>query len=465
MTPKIPKPQPADVPRERGKKPKFIFQAPKGMHDLLPLDQPWWERVRRVLTDVAEFYNFTRIDTPILEDAELFERGVGTGTDIVEKEMYTLRTKGGDLLALRPEGTPSIVRAYLENGMVSQPHPVKLFYIGPMFRHDAPQAGRYREHHQIGFETIGDPDPVIDAQIIQLIYAILTELGLKGLTIQINSIGDKQCRPKFRDELKNFYRNRVNRLCKNCKRKFKENPLRLFDCKEADCVALRSLAPHLIDHLDENCHNHFKSVLEFLDELGLPYSLNPYLVRGQDYYTRTVFEVVPEEVVGAQSALGGGGRFDGLIELLGGKPTPAVGGALGLERVIAEIQRRELKIAATKPRVRIFLAHLGVLAKRKSLKLFEDFRKAGVQVAESFGRDSIKAQLRVADRLGADISLIMGQKEALDNTVILREMQSGTQETIPLAKIIDEVKKRLKKIGPARRSISNLTDEEIDDKK
>ncbi|OGD30888.1 histidine--tRNA ligase [Candidatus Azambacteria bacterium RIFCSPHIGHO2_01_FULL_44_55] len=442
-----------------------LFQVPRGMRDILPAEQKYWERCVKIAKELALYYGFELIETPILENAELFAKGVGAGTDIVEKEMYTLRTKGGDLLALRPEGTPPIIRSYLENGMVSQPHPVKLFYIGPMFRHDAPQAGRYREHHQIGFETIGDPDPVIDAQIIQLIYAILTELGLKGLTIQINSIGDKQCRPKFRDELKNFYRNRVNRLCKNCKRKFKENPLRLFDCKEADCVALRSLAPHLIDHLDENCHNHFKSVLEFLDELGLPYSLNPYLVRGQDYYTRTVFEVVPEEVVGAQSALGGGGRFDGLIELLGGKPTPAVGGALGLERVIAEIQRRELKIAATKPRVRIFLAQLGDLAKRKSLKLFEDFRKAGVQVAESFGRDSIKAQLRVADRLGADISLIMGQKEALDNTVILREMQSGTQETIPLAKIIDEVKKRLKKIGPARRSISNLTDEEIDDKK
>lgn len=424
------------------------FQSPKGMSDILPAVQKYWEKFFKIAKEIAAYYGFETIETPILEMAEVFEKGIGGNTDIIEHEMYTLKTKGGDFLALRPELTAGIVRAYIENGFFNQPQPVKFFHYGPVFRHEAPQAGRYRQFHQADFDVIGEGDAVVDAQVIQLIYAILTEIGLKNLSIHINSIGDKNCWNKYRDEIKMYYRSKINRLCKNCKKRYKENPLRLLDCKEEECIALKESAPNSVDYLDKACHDHFKMVLEFLDELGLPYILDPYLVRGLDYYTRTVFEIVPEEASGSQVTLASGGRYDYLVNGLGGKPTPAIGGSIGIERVVNEMRRQDVKTISLKPKTRIFLAQLGDFARKKSLKLFGEFRRNNIYVSESFGRDSIKAQLRVADRLGADLALIIGQKEAIDNTVILREMQSGVQEIIPTEKIIDEVKKRLKKIIP-----------------
>lgn len=431
----------------RQPKPKS-FQAPKGMSDILPSVQKYWEKFFKLSKELAVSDGFEIIETPVLESAELFRKGIGASTDVIEHEMYTLKTKGGDFLALRPELTAGAVRAYIENGFSSQPQPIKLFHYGPVFRHEAPQAGRYREFHQADFDVIGEGDAVVDAQVIQLIYTILSEIGLKNLTIRINSIGDKNCWNKYRDEIKMYYRNKIGPVCKNCKKRYKENPLRLLDCKEEECVALKSSAPNSIDYLDRACHDHFKLVLEFLDELGLPYILDSYLVRGLDYYTRTVFEIVPEEASGSQIALASGGRYDYLISQLGGKNAPAMGGSMGVERVVNEMRRQDIKVASLKPRTRVFIAQLGDLAKKKSLKLFDEFRKNNIYVSESFGRDSVKAQLRVADRLGVDLALIIGQKEAIDNTIILREMQSGVQEIIPLEKIIDEVRRRLKKITP-----------------
>ena len=425
------------------------------MNDVLPGVQKYWEKFFKISKELAAYYGFETIETPILEMAELFKKGIGGATDIVEHEMYTLKTKGGDFLALRPELTAGVVRAYIENGFFSQPQPVKFFHWGPVFRHEAPQAGRYRQFHQADFDVIGEGDAVVDAQLIQLIYAILSEVGLKNLTVRINSIGDKNCWNKYRDEIKMYYRSKINRLCRNCKKRFKENPLRLLDCKEEECVALKASAPNSVDYLDKACHDHFKLILEFLDELGLPYILDPYLVRGLDYYTRTVFEIAPESAIGSQITIASGGRYDYLTSNLGGKPTPAMGGSIGIERAVNEMRRQEVKVASPKPKTRVFLAQLGDLAKKKSLKLFGEFRKNNIYVSESFGRDSIKAQLRVADRLGADLALIMGQKEALDNTLILREMQSGVQETVPAEKIIDEVKKRLKKITPRVPQLTN----------
>ncbi|MCX6813765.1 MAG: histidine--tRNA ligase [Candidatus Azambacteria bacterium] len=431
------------------RKPKTsAFQAPKGMNDVLPNVQKYWEKFFRVSKELALYYGFEIIETPVLEFADLFKKGIGLNTDMVEHEMYTLKTKGGDFLALRPELTASIVRAYIENGFANQPQPIKFFHCGPVFRHETSQAGRYREFHQADFDIIGEDDPIVDAQIIQVIYTTLSELGLKGLSIHINSIGDKTCWGKYREELKLYYRNKISHLCKNCKKRFKENPLRMLDCKEEKCVALKVSAPNSVDYLDKSCHDHFRLVLEFLDELNIPYILDQYLVRGLDYYTRTVFEIIPEDLSGSQITLASGGRYDYLVSQLGGKPAPAIGGSIGIERVVNEMRRRNIKVNAIKPRTRVFLVQLGDLAKKKSLWLFEEFRKNNIYVSESFGRDSIKAQLRVADRFGADLTLIIGQKEALDNTVILREMQSGVQETIPLEKIINEVKKRLKKIHP-----------------
>ncbi len=431
------------------------------MNDVLPNVQKYWDKFFKVAKELAVFYGFETIETPILENIELFKKGTGLNTDVIEHEMYSLKTKGGDSLALRPELTPGVVRAYLENGFANQPQPVKFFHHGPAFRHETPQAGRYREFHTADFDVFGEADPIIDAQVIQLIYSTLTELGLKNLSVHINSIGDKSCWQKYRDELRMYYRNKTNRLCRNCKKRIKENPLRMLDCKEAECAELKSSAPNSVDYLDKACHDHFRMVLEFLDELNTPYILDPYLVRGLDYYTRTVFEIKPDEISGSQTTIAAGGRYDYLVGQLGGKPAPAMGGSIGVERTVNEMRRRDVKVGISKPKAKVFIAQLGNTAKKKGLKLFESFRKDGIYVSESFGRDSIKAQLRVADRLGADIALIIGQKEAVDNMVIFREMQTGVQETIPLEKVINEIKKRLKKITP-RGPVSQieLTDDE-----
>lgn len=421
-----------------------LFQAPKGMHDILPEDQKYWRYIMKKAESLLEFYGFEIMDTPIVESTDLFVRSVGEGTDIVEKEMYAFKTKGGDSLALRPEGTASICRAYLENGMNVKPHPVKLYYSGPMFRHDQPQQGRYRQFHQLGIETIGDSAEIIDAELIFLAYKLLDSVGLDNYFVHINSIGDNQCRPGYLRALKDYYKNKLKKVCPNCKLRFKTNVLRMIDCKEPECREVAKEIPQFVDFLDEECRSHFKHVLEFLDETKIPYILDPTLVRGLDYYTRTVFEFLPEQGDGSQTSVLSGGRYDRLIDLLGGSKTPAAGWAMGLERIVLAMKEKNVHVPETHPKPKIFLVQLGEAAKRKSLNLFDSFRKAGIETKSSLGRDSIKSQLRIAHRLEARFTLIYGQKEALDGTIILKEMETGVQETIPVEKIVDEVKKRLK---------------------
>jgi len=425
------------------KKPKF--QSPTGMHDILPEEQKYFQRIYNICTDMAEFYGFKKIETPILEEADLFSRGIGLSTDIVQKQMYSFKTKGDDFLSLRPEGTAPVVRSYIEHGMFNLPQPLKLWYLGPFFRYESPQAGRYRQFWQFGFEILGEKSPVMDVQIIQIFYNILEKIHLKNLIVEINSIGDNQCRPYYKKLLGSYFKSRAQSLCPDCKRRLRENPLRILDCKEEKCQRIKAQAPQMIDHLCEECHNHFKEVLEFLDEIELPYRLNPYLVRGLDYYTKTVFEIYGDTGEdGRQDALVGGGRYDALVKLLGGKDTPAVGAAAGIERIIQVMKTRDIKIPKEGPEAKVFLAQLGELAKRKSLKLFEDFRKAKIPVFESFGRDSLKAQLNRANRLGIKYTLILGQKEALEGTIIIRDMETGKQETAAMEKVVREMKKRLK---------------------
>jgi len=415
------------------------------MHDILPEEQKYFQIIYSACEDMAKFYGFGKIDTPILEEANLFSRGVGLSTDIVQKEMYTLKTKGDDILALRPEWTASIARAYIEHGMFNLPQPLKLWHWGPCFRYENPQAGRYRQFWQFGFEILGERSPVMDVQIIQIFYNILEKLHLKNLIIEINSIGDSQCRPYYKKLLGSYFKSRAQSLCSDCKRRLRENPLRILDCKEEKCQRIIAQAPQMIDHLCEDCHNHFKEVLEFLDEIGLPYRLNPYLVRGLDYYTKTVFEIYSDDgEARAQGTLAGGGRYDDLVKLLGGKDTPAVGAAAGIERVVQAMKPRDVKVPKA-PGTKVFLAQLGDLAKKKSLKLFEDFRKAKIPISESFGRDSLKAQLNRANRLGVRYTLILGQKEALEGTIIIRDMASGRQEVVKMEKAVGEMKRRLKK--------------------
>lgn len=419
----------------------FPVQGPKGMHDILPADQPWWDRVNKIAFDLADYYNFLRIETPIIERAEIYEAGVGETSDIVEKQMFGLVKTGNDRYVLRPEATAAIARAYIEHGLQQLGQPLKLFWAGPLFRHEQPQAGRLRQFHQLDFEIISnDDDPVYDAQTALVGFRILEELKIKNVCVIINTIGCKNCRPAFRRELKEYFGEKKDELCADCVRRLAENPLRILDCKKEKEQELKQSAPIIIDHLCAPCHDHFKTVLEYLDELALPYELDHSLVRGLDYYTKTVFEFMSE---GVSFALGGGGRYDYLIELLGGKQTPAVGCAMGVERIIEAMKLQGITISP-RTKQRVFLAHIGDLAKRKSLSLVEQLREAHIGVYEALGKDSLKAQLRMADKLGAPLALIFGQKEAFEESVIVRNLKTGAQETIPLKKIGEVVKRKLK---------------------
>lgn len=417
------------------------------MHDILPAEQPYFRKIYNAVEKMADFYNFGKIDTPVLEDAELFARGVGGATDIVQKEMFSLKTKGGNALALRPEWTAPVVRSYIENGMHNQPQPLKLWYFGPCFRYEHPQAGRYRQFWQFGFEVLGEESPVIDAQLIQAFYQVLKQLGMKDLVVEINSIGDGQCRPYYKKLLSNYFKSKESSLCANCKRRLKENVLRILDCDEEKCQPIIAGAPQTLDHLCDPCSSHLKRTLEFLDELEIPYSLNPHLVRGLDYYTRTVFEIYtkkPDKEGVSRLALGGGGRYDGLVRLLGGKETPACGWAAGIERIVS-LMKEQNKDLSTKSAPDVFIAQLGDLAKRKALRLLEEFRKANIKAEETLGRDSLKAQLNRADRIGAKYTLIIGQREALDETVLVKDMQNGKQQIVKIDKVSEKLKKDLKK--------------------
>jgi len=422
---------------------EILMQALRGMRDILPDEQPYWERARKVLSHASQEYGFQRIDLPTLEYAHIYLRTIGEGTDIVDKEIYLFNTRGGDRVALRPEMTAGLCRAYIEHGMGVLPKPIKLFSMGPLFRYDRPQEGRYREHWQANFDMFGESDPILDAQTIQLAYRVVQQLGLKNIEFQVNSIGTPETRRDYEKALVRYLESQKQKLCQKCRERLTSNPLRILDCKEDKCIQLTAHAPQSLDYLDVESREHFKKFLEYLDELELPYSINTRLVRGLDYYTRTVFEIRSTDKDGKNYSLGGGGRYDRLIESLGGEPTPAIGFALGLDRIVLEMKRTQVK-PYEQPKPKVFLAQLGEMAKKKSLKLFAELEKNGVLIAESFGRGSLKSQMRVANRLGVEVTIIVGQKEALDETAIVKDMVSGTQETVTQERLVDAVKKIIK---------------------
>ncbi len=424
---------------------KELLKTPRGTRDLLNEELLVWNKIRDISTELARYYGFQEIQTPHFEHAELFEASLGEATDIVEKQMYTFRTRGGDALTLRPEGTVPVMRAYLEHGMQSLPQPVTFFYSGSFFRHESPQKGRFREFGQFGLEILGEDLAVADATVIRVCDLIFKELEL-GVMLELNTLGDKECRPAYRKELVTYYRKKFNYLCKDCKRRFKENPFRLLDCKEESCQELKKNAPQMIEYVCEDCKAHFKELLEFMDALEIPYHLNPHLVRGLDYYTRTVFEfvVTSTEAEMKRVELGGGGRYDYLGDILSSKHIPAVGAALGLDRM-AELLKEKGKVFAKERAPKIFLIQLGQAAKRRSLSLMEEFRKAKLPLAQSLSKDSLRGQLMAADTIGVQFSLIIGQKEAMDGTVIIRDMDSGMQETLPFSKLIERLKIKIKR--------------------
>lgn len=449
---------------DKDEKPKRKRATPnllRGFRDLLPEEQGRWNRVRDVLRNLAEAYSFDRIDLPILEKADLFTKTIGKQTDIVSKEMYVFEDPSEKKVAMRPEGTASIARAYINHGMLNLPQPVKLWYIGQMFRHDRPQAGRYRQFNQVGFEIIGIDEAIVDAQLIVLAYQVFKDIGI-DVTVQINSIGTPECRQAYLTELVAYFRQYRKRLSDDDKRRLQKNPLRLLDSKDEVVQELLAGAPHIVDWLDDKSKEHFMKVLEFLDEAEVPYELNPYLVRGLDYYTHTVFEIWEKDDEGerSQNALGGGGRYDGLIEQLGGREeTPACGFALGLERIVRAMAARDIN-PPQRPPARVFFAQLGDAARRVGLVMFEQFRQAGIPVAEASGKNALKAQLEVANKMEAEYTLILGQKEVLDETIIIRDMESGAQEIVDAKKIISILQKKLEK----KEGVTPVVQKAVEDK-
>ena len=415
-----------------------MYQAPRGTRDILPREQPYWRYVERKAAELCQLYGYQRIDTPVFEETGLFTRGIGEETDIVEKEMYTFRDQGGSSLTLRPEGTAPVCRAYLEQGMHNLPQPVRLYYFTPTFRYERPQAGRYRQHHQFGFEVLGSADPAVDAEVIDLAWYFYQSLGLKDLMLKLNSIGCSRCRPAWVEKLRSFYQERQALLCPDCQRRLERNPLRLLDCKQEVCSELGRQAPRSFEFLCPDCQEHFDQLKRYLKLLSLEFELEPRLVRGLDYYTRTVFEIQPLREGGAQATLGGGGRYDGLIEAIGGKPTPGVGFATGVERIILNLKKQGIPVPNI-PSPRVFLAYLGQEAKGRALEYAARLRRAGIGVVLASDDRSLKAQLRQANSLGASFTLILGEDELREGKVVWRDMKRGEQQRLSFTEILENL--------------------------
>jgi histidyl-tRNA synthetase len=418
------------------------YQRPPGTLDTLPEEQPYWSRLRNHTKHLAELAGFERIDTPIFEATEVFARGIGEGTDVVDKEMYTFTDKGGRDLTLRPEFTAGVVRAYIENGLHVEVTPQKLYSIGPTFRYDRPQAGRYRQFTQFNAEILGEQDPVADLEIMTLVWDMYAGLGFPDLEFQLNSTGCPRCRPAYVEALREYYEEHAEGTCDDCQRRLERSPLRVLDCKEDACQPIIEDAPRIIDYLCDECREHFASLRRYLDLLDRQYVLNHRLVRGLDYYTKTVFEVWASGI-GAQSALCGGGRYDGLAELLGGPETPGVGVAVGLERIV--IMLKELGIEPSPPpRPQIFLAYLGQRPREKSLVLMDELRRADVGVFLAMGKDrGLRSQLREADKRGVRYTLILGENELDSGMATVRNMKSGDQTDVDLNLLVRWLKERV----------------------
>jgi histidyl-tRNA synthetase len=401
----------------------------------LPEEQRYWRYIEAKATDLAHRYGYGRIDSPVFEDSGLFIRSVGEGTDIVEKEMYTFEDRGGDSLTLRPEGTAPVCRAYLEHGMHNLPQPVRLYYFCPVFRYERPQAGRFRQHHQFGVEVIGDADPSVDAEVIELAWQLMKSLGLRDINLFLNSIGDPECRPRYVAELKAYYSNHYDKLCPDCRTRLARNPLRLLDCKVETCRALGEAAPRSVDHLCPACQEHWDRLQKYLKAVEIPYQVDHHLVRGLDYYTRTVFEIQPV-VAGAQSTICGGGRYDGLIEQLGGRPTPGIGFGSGIERLALNLQRSEV-VVPDEPKPKYLVANVGDSTRSAALELAAKIRRAGAGAILGNGSRALRGQMRQANALGIPYVVVLGDDEIRRGEVVLRDMKTSTQEARPLKDFLE----------------------------
>ncbi|MFZ5898075.1 MAG: histidine--tRNA ligase [Bacillota bacterium] len=419
----------------------MLTARPRGTNDILPGEVERWQLVERTAQALCSVWNYREIRTPIFEHTELFLRGVGEVTDIVEKEMYTFEDKGKRSLTLRPEGTAPAARAYLENRLYAEPQPIKLYYIGPMFRHDRPQAGRFRQFHQFGVEVFGAKEPEADAEVIALAMEFYRVLDIHHLELHINTVGCPECRQVIRRSLKEYLTPRKDLLCPACRSRVERNPLRVLDCKETACAALVGHAPTPLADACDECRRHFEGVLRYLDVTGLPYIINPRLVRGLDYYTRTAFEIIVPGV-GAQSAVGGGGRYDGLVEVCGGPPTPGVGFALGLERTLLLLKEQHPEVG-TSPRPDVFVATAGG-TKETAMQILFRLRKLGIVSDGDLTGRSLKAQMKYAGKLKARIVVIVGDEELARGAVTVRKMDTGQQEEVLVDDLTEVLRESLK---------------------
>ena len=415
----------------------MVFRAPRGTADHLPEEQKYWRFIESKAVDVANRFGYGRIDTPVFEDSNLFVRSVGEGTDIVEKEMYSFEDRGGDSVTLRPEGTAPVCRAYLEHGMHNLPQPVRMYYFCPVFRYERPQAGRFRQHHQFGVEALGDADPSVDAEVIEVAWELMGDLGLRDIQLLVNSIGDGNCRPAYVERLREYYAGHHDRLCDDCKGRLERNPLRLLDCKVETCHALGDDAPRSTDYLCDDCRIHWEKLSGYLEAIGLPHVVDHRLVRGLDYYTRTVFEIQPLDV-GGQSTICGGGRYDGLITELGGRPTPGIGFATGIERLALNLKRGDVPVP-DEPSPQYLVVNVGDAARTPALELAARLRRAGVGAILSSGSRGLRGQLRQAHALNIPRVLILGDDEIQRGEVVIRDMIASTQESRPLNEFVAEI--------------------------
>jgi len=417
------------------------FKAPRGTKDIFGENIFLWQKVEGILRDICEVFCVSEIRTPVFEQTELFQRGVGETTDIVTKEMYTLEKKGNESVTLKPEGTAGAARAFVENGMYANPQPTKLYYITPAFRYERPQAGRQRQFHQFGVEIFGSYDASCDAEAISVAYEALNKIGIKNIELKINSLGGNECRKKYNGILKEFIGRNIDNLCDDCRQRFEKNPLRVLDCKNEKCRKVIEDAPSVTDCLDKECRTHFEELKTNLDNMGIAYTVDPKIVRGLDYYTRTVFEFVSNEI-GSQGTVCGGGRYDNLIGECGGPETGAVGFAMGLERIMMLVKSQNL-IKSDGKNVDIYIGSVGNEGFLKAQAIGYELRKNGIRAEYDTLKRSVKAQLKYANKINAKYSVVLGENEVLKDCVSLKNMRESSQEEIKLSLLKDELLKRL----------------------
>lgn len=408
-----------------------VFSAPRGTADILPEEQPYWYYVRQGLAQLCRIYGFERIDLPVFEQADLYIHGSGDATDVVRKEMYIFEDRGGEQMALRPEMTPDVARAYLQHGLFNLPQPVKLYYEGPAFRYERPQAGRTRQFIQFGIEAIGEEDASVDAEVIEHGWRLYESLGLRGLVLQLNTIGDQNCRPAYIERLRDYYRDKLDLVDADCRERFARNPLRLMDCKVSVCQPVILGAPVLSDYLCDPCREHFAALRRYLEAEQIPYTLNPRLVRGLDYYTRTVFEIMPEGA-GSTGTIGAGGRYDGLMEIVGGRPAPAVGYASSIERVVLNLKKQGVPVPPADPPA-VFVLHEGesdesrLRSEVEAVRLVSMLRRAGLVALQSYGNRSPKSQMRLAGRSNARFAVVVDEEALGPGELLVRDLEQHAE--------------------------------------